>query len=164
MLRLPLALAASLLIQAQMQPPTAPPPAPALVIIACKGHIERWGSDVDAANAAQTGVENWQWDYPNSKMLCERIEVPMYDPAEDAGADPLSPNFADFTQCARAGVMLQRSWDDQHRHTPWRVWRIGCPVPIINKAPDGTESIIGYKLPDGLEYSETVAFQIDNSI
>lgn len=160
-MKLALALAAGLIfVQATKQPPTAPPAAPvALVLIVCKGHTEAWSNDTDADNAKMTGVENWVWDYPDAKMLCKRLEIPMIDPAEAAGAAPLNPNFSDWSQCARAGIPLQQSWDQAHRTLPWRVWRIGCPVPIINQ--DG--SVVGYKMPDGGHY-EQVTFLVDSAI
>ena len=45
----------------------------------------------------------------------------------DDPAPPLNPNFADAAQCARAGIRLATDWDQAHRNTPWRVWRVGCP-------------------------------------
>ena len=147
-------------VQATKQPPTAPPPAPAaLVLIVCKGHVEPWPDAMSEENARWTHSENWQWDYPDAKMLCKRLEVPLYDPAEDQGAMPLNPNFADFTQCARAGVTLSHDWDEANKARPWRVWRVGCPVPIFNQ--DG--AIVGYKMPDGGHYDQ-VTFLVDTAI
>ena len=50
-----------------------------------------------------------------------------------------------FGQCARAGIRLAMDWDDAHRNTPWRVWRVGCPSPIVDTR---TGTVIGYKLPE----------------
>ena len=77
-------------------------------------------------------------------------------PADDP-APPLNPNFADFAQCARAGIRLSMDWDDAHRNTPWRVWRVGCPSPIVDTR---TGTVIGYKLPE-CGHRDTVVCEVD---
>jgi hypothetical protein len=100
-------------------------------------------------------------------MVCRRNEIQLYDPVEgmklspaDDPAPPLNPNFADFGQCARAGIRLSMDWDDAHRNTPWRVWRVGCPSPIVDSR---TGTVIGYKLPE-CGHRDTVICEVDSVI
>lgn len=135
---------------------------PILVVIACKVMI----AEPSDQNAQWTHVENNTWAIENSMMVCRREEVQLYDPVEgmklhpsDNPASPLNPNLAMAGQCARAGVMLAKEWDDAHHATPYRVWRIGCPAPIV----DGrTGAIIGYKLPE-CGHRETVICVVDST-
>ena len=90
-------------------------------------------------NEAFTHWQNLDWATEHSMMVCRRNEIQLFDPVEgmrlspvDDPAPPLNPNFADFGQCARAGIRLAMDWDDGHRNTPWRVWRVGCPSPIVD--------------------------------
>jgi hypothetical protein len=108
---------------------------PILVVIACK--VVMAGNP--DPNASFTHVENTVWATENSMMVCQRHEVDLYDPVEGMQLNPsdqpvpaLNPNFADHGQCARAGIALAVDWDQAHRNTPWRVWRIGCPSPIVD--------------------------------
>jgi hypothetical protein len=101
-------------------------------------------------NVSFTHWENLKWDTPNSMMVCWRNEIQLYDPVEgmklnpaDNPGPPLNPNFAIATQCARAGITLATEWDQAHRNTPWRVWRVGCPAP----AP------IGYKRSESVSHT-----------
>ena len=168
---LTLVTAGLLLINDVKQPPTAPPTS--LVLIECKGHIEPWLTKDEAENAAFTHSENFKWDYPNGKMLCKREQVEMYDPDEGkpqglAGTVfALHPNFSDFTQCTRVGATLEQQWDDQHRSGDYRVWRVGCPSPIVNETVDADgakhDVIIGYKLPD-CGHFDTIVCAVDTDI
>jgi hypothetical protein len=100
-------------------------------------------------------------------MVCRRNEVQLYDPAEgmkinptDDPTPPLNPNFTVAEQCARAGVTLATEWDQAHRNTPWRVWRVGCPAPIVDLR---TGALIGYKLPE-CGHQDTVVCETDSVI
>lgn len=135
---------------------------PILVVIACKIAI----AGPPDQNAQWTHVENNSWAIENSMMTCKREEIQLYDPVEgmklhpsDDPAPPLNPNFALAEQCARAGIMLSKQWDDTHMNTPWRVWRIGCPAPIVDTQ---TGAMIGYKLPD-CGHRDTVVCLIDSA-
>ena len=104
---------------------------PILVVIACKVVM----AASQDPNAAFTHVENTEWAAENSMMVCQRNEVELYDPVEgmqlNQADDPvpaLNPDFTDHGQCARAGITLATEWDQAHRGTPWRVWRIGLPL------------------------------------
>jgi hypothetical protein len=136
---------------------------PILVLIVCKTLVV---GEPDQ-NAAFTKWENREWATQHSKMVCRRHEVQLYDPAEgakltpnDAPAFPLRPNFADTGQCARAGIRLSIDWDEQHRGTPWRVWRVGCPAPIVDLR---TGDVVGFKLPD-CGHRDTVICEVDSVI
>ena len=136
---------------------------PVLVVIACKAVM----AASQDPNAAFTQMEKFNWAIENSMMTCRRNEVQLYDPVEGmtagAGSDPARPldtNFAEFGQCARAGIMLSTQWNEEHRNTPWRVWRIGCPTPIVDTR-SGT--VIGYKLPE-CGHRDTVVCETDTEI
>jgi hypothetical protein len=132
-----------------------------LVVIACKTVL---AGPVDQ-NASWTHHEAREWATKNSMMVCQRREIQLYDPVEgmrlkptDDPAPPLNPNFAQYSQCARASIRLQMDWDEQHRNTPWRVWRIGCPAPIVDRR---TGTIVGYKLPE-CGHRDTIICEVDS--
>ncbi len=136
---------------------------PVLVLIVCKTIA---GGAVDE-NAHYTGAKQLEWATEHSMMVCRRNEVTLYDPAEgmrlgpdDDPVPPLNPNFAVQSQCARAGMQLAMSWDQAHKNSTWRVWRIGCPVPIIDTR---TGALIGYKMPD-CGHRDTVICESDSAI
>jgi hypothetical protein len=136
---------------------------PVLVLIVCKTML----AGPPDQNAAYTKWENLDWATEHSMMVCRRNEVQLYDPVEgmrlspaDDPAPPLNPNFADAAQCARAGIRLATDWDEAHRNTPWRVWRVGCPAPIVDMR---TGALIGYKLPE-CGHRDTVICETDSVI
>jgi hypothetical protein len=134
-----------------------------LVLIVCKTVV----AGPPDQNAAFTHHENLDWATENSMMVCQRHEIELFDPAEgaqlrpnDDPAPPLSSNFALASQCAAAGIRLATDWDQGHRETPWRVWRIGCPTPIVDLR---TGTVIGYKLPE-CGHRDTVICETDSVI
>ena len=136
---------------------------PILVLIVCKTVL----AGPPDPNAAFTRAENREWATQHSMMVCRRNEVQLYDPAEgmqigpnDDPVRPLTPDFANFGQCARAGIRLSMDWDESHRNTPWRVWRVGCPSPIVDMR---TGTVIGYKLPE-CGHRDTVICEVDSVI
>lgn len=136
---------------------------PILVLIVCKTVL----AGPPDQNAAFTNHENREWATQHSMMVCRRHEVQLFDPAEgvqlgpsNAPAAPLHPNFSIAAQCARAGIRLATDWDQAHRSTPWRVWRIGCPSPIVDRR---TGALIGYKLPE-CGHRDTVVCEVDSVI
>jgi hypothetical protein len=136
---------------------------PVLVLIVCKTVL----AGAPDQNSAFTNWQNLEWATEHSMMVCRRNEIQLYDPVEgmrlsatDDPAPPLNPNFADFGQCARAGIRLSMDWDDSHRNTPWRVWRVGCPSPIVDTR---TGTVIGYKLPE-CGHRDTVICDVDSVI
>ncbi|MGH6866038.1 MAG: hypothetical protein ACREDO_07715 [Methyloceanibacter sp.] len=134
-----------------------PVPMPsAVVLIVCKTVL----TGPADPNAAYTGYENREWATEHSMMICRRQEVPLYDVAEAQGADAQPFNEQ---RCWRSGVMLGAGWDAGHRNSPWRFWRVACPVPIVRKNPDGSEEVIAWKLPD-CGHRETVVCEIDTEI
>lgn len=121
---------------------------PVLVLIVCKVAI----AGPPDQNAAMTGALNLEWTTKNSMMTCRRQEMQLYDPAEGlsltAGGDlaaPLNPNLAESAQCARTGIAVAANWDESHHSEPWRVWRVGCPTPIVDLK---SGRVIGYKMPE----------------
>lgn len=136
---------------------------PILVLIVCK--TVAVGAPDD--NSAFTKAQNLEWATEQSMMVCRRNEVTLYDPAEgmrinanDDPAPPLNPNFAMQSQCARAGMRLAMDWDQSHKNSVWRVWRVGCPAPIVDTR---TGALIGYKLPE-CGHRETVICETDSAI
>ena len=136
---------------------------PVLVLIVCK---VAYAGPPDQ-NAELTGAQNLEWATENSMMTCRRNEVQLFDPAEgqqlsanDDPTPPLNPDFAQAGQCARAGIQLATSWDMAHRNSPWRVWRVGCPAPIVDMT---TGMVIGYKLPE-CSHRDTVVCEVDSAI
>lgn len=136
---------------------------PVLVLIVCK----TMAAGVPDPNAAFTQAENLQWATEHSMMVCRRSEVQLYDPAEgmrlnptDDPAPALNANLAIPGQCARAGMPLATEWNNAHRGTPWRVWKVGCPAPIVDLR---TGALIGYKLPE-CSHRDTVICEVDSEI
>jgi hypothetical protein len=136
---------------------------PVLVLIVCKVAL----AGAPDQNAGFTHHENLEWATEHSMMVCRRHEIPLIDPVEgmtlrpgDDPLPPLNPNFAVWSQCARAGIRLATDWDQSHRNTPWRVWRIGCPSRIIDTR---TGETIGYKLPE-CGHRDTVICEVDSVI
>lgn len=136
---------------------------PILVLIVCKTLI---AGEPDQ-NAGYTHHENREWATENSMMVCRRHEIQLYDPVEgmklnpkDDPVRPLNPNFSVTSQCARAGIRLSTDWDESHKNTNWRVWRVGCPAPVIDTR---TGELIGYKLPE-CGHRDTVICEVDSVI
>ena len=134
-----------------------------LVLIVCKTVV----AGPPDQNAAFTHHENLEWATENSMMVCQRHEIELFDPAagaqlgaNDDPAPPMNSNFALASQCAAAGIRLATDWDQSHRGTPWRVWRIGCPTPIVDLR---TGTVIGYKLPE-CGHRDTVICETDSVI
>jgi hypothetical protein len=140
---------------------------PILVLIVCKTISAGPIDDVATNNARFTQWENLTWATEHSMMVCRRNEIQLYDSAEgmklnekDDPVIPLNPNFADKTQCARAGIRLAMDWDQQHKNSRWRVWRVGCPTPMVDT---NTGEIVGYQLPD-CGHRDTVICETDSVI
>lgn len=129
---------------------------PVLVLIVCKVVL----AGPPDQNAEFTHVENNKWATENSMMVCRRNEVQLFDPAEAQGAAPLNPDFSQIGQCARAGIRLATDWDQEHRNTPWRVWKVGCPAPIVDMK---TGQVIGFKMPE-CGHRDTVICEVDSAI
>jgi hypothetical protein len=126
-----------------------------IIIIACKT-ISHGGDK----NSSFTGWEDRVWATKNSMMVCRRQEIALYDPDVDLGAAPIP--FSK-TSCWMAAMRLGPAFDAAHRTTPWRFWRAACPTPIVRKNGDGTEDIIGWKLPE-CGHRDTVVCEQDTLI
>lgn len=116
-----------------------PVPMPAaIVLIVCK----TVSAGPEDQNAAFTGAENLEWATEHSMMVCRRKEVQLYDQAVSLGADPRP-----FTmkRCQSSGMMLGVRWNEQHKSSPYRFWRVACPVPIVDTR---TGDVIAWKMPE----------------
>ena len=128
----------------------------ALVLIVCR--VVSAGPE--DPNASFTKVQNLEWDTSGAVMHCRRQEVQMYDPAVDQGADSKPFTMMD---CWRSGFLMGSQWDAQHPNSKYRFWKVACPVAIVNRKADGSEEIIGWKLPD-CGRRETVECEVDTAI
>jgi hypothetical protein len=133
------------------------------VLFVCKTVL----TGIPDQNAAFTHWENRDWAIENSKMVCQRHEIQLFDPVEgmkmkpgDDPAFPLRLNLAERGQCARVGIRLATDWDESHKETRWRVWRVGCPSLIVDTR---TGEVIGYKLPE-CGHRDTVVCDVDSAI
>lgn len=132
-------------------------PMPAVVVlIVCKVAI----SGAPDQNAKWTKAENLEWATEHAMMVCRRHEIQLYDPAVDQGAAPQPFTMA---TCQRSAAMLGPMWDQQHKSSRYRFWRVACPVPIVRKNPDGSEDIIAWKLPE-CGHRDTVKCEQDTAI
>lgn len=113
----------------------------AIVLFVCKTTL----LSTPDPNAEFTKAENREWAVEQGQMICRRQVVPLYDTAEDGGAAPLNPNLFDKSTCARIGIPIGVQWDQDHKGSNYRFFRIGCPVPIINLE---TGKLIGHKMPE----------------
>ncbi|MCB1443034.1 MAG: hypothetical protein KDJ72_08420 [Methyloceanibacter sp.] len=131
-----------------------PVPMPtAVVLIVCKTVV---AGPADQ-NAAYTGYENRQWATEHSMMVCRRQEVQLYDQAEAMGAAAQPFNQQ---RCQRAGISLGVNWDQAHRGSSYRFWRIACPVPIVDTK---TGDIIAWKMPE-CGRRDIVVCEVDTAI
>jgi hypothetical protein len=115
-------------------------------------------------NVSFTHSENRDWATENSMMVCRRQEVEVIDVDVDKGADPQP-----FTtqRCFRSAMVMGPAWDIQHRNSPYRFWKVACPVPIVKQFKDEAgklrEEIIAWKLPD-CGHRDTVVCEVDTAI
>lgn len=128
------------------------PMPPVVVLIVCK--VEAAGP-VDQ-NYEFTRADNLQWATKDSMMLCRRQQVPMTDPAEDQGADSQGFNLQ---RCQRSAMMLGPTWDEQHKNTNYRFWRVACPTPMFK----ANGEIADWVLPD-CGHRDTVICESDTAI
>ena len=134
----------------------------AFVMILCK--TIAGGPDGD--NSDQTHWQNRDWDMTGGVMHCRRVEVQVTPVAETQGqeAPPWTPDA-----CWRTALTLGPKWDDQHPNSPYRFWRVACPVKIVNPGPDGIpgtpdDEIVGWKLPECPYKDGTVDCEVDSAI
>jgi hypothetical protein len=128
----------------------------AIVLIVCR--VVSGGPE--DPNAGYTKHQMLDWDYAEAKMHCRRQEVQMYDPSVDQGADPKPFTMMD---CWRSGFLMGSQWDAQHPNSKYRFWKVACPVAVVRKNQDGSEDIVGWKMPD-CGHRETVVCEADTEI
>lgn len=131
----------------------AVPMPPVVVLIVCK--ILFVGEP--SSNDQFTNWRNSEWAYENSKMVCRRHEVQLYDRAVDQGAIAMPFTTA---ACQRAIPMLAAQFDVDFFDRPWRVWRAACPVPTVDTK---TGEVLSWTLPD-CGHRETVTCEKDTVI
>lgn len=131
-----------------------PVPMPAaVVLIVCKTAI----AGPEDRNAAFTGAENLEWATEHSMMVCRRQEVQLYDQAEAMGAAAQPFNIQ---RCQRSGIMLGVRWNERHKGSRYRFWRVACPVPIVDTR---TGDVIAWKMPE-CGHRDTVVCEVDAEI
>ncbi|ODS01383.1 hypothetical protein AUC68_00535 [Methyloceanibacter methanicus] len=135
----------------------------AIVLIVCKTVV---AGPADQ-NAAYTGYENLEWATEHSMMVCRRQKVDLYDPAVDGGFDvsgkrlpAAAPQPFNQQRCQRAGITLGVNWDQAHRGSKYRFWRVACPVPIVDTR---TGEVIAWKMPE-CGRRDIVVCEVDTAI
>lgn len=98
------------------------------------------------ANSDFTHWQNREWDMTEGKMHCRRIEMTV---------TPQNDNDGPFNQdkCWHTALTLGPRFDTEHPNSPYRFWRVACPVKIVDVGRDGLpgtadDVLIGYKLPE----------------
>lgn len=121
----------------------APMPA-VVVLIVCRAIL---GEPDD--NSKFTHYVPTEWDLAGGVMHCRRLEVALYDPAVDQGADPQAFNT---WHCMKAGARFGSQYDIDNWNKPWRFYRFGCPVPIMddNGTPENVrdDKLVGWHTPE----------------
>jgi hypothetical protein len=56
--------------------------------------------------------------------------------------------------------MLGVQWDQSHKSSKYRFWRVACPVPIVDTR---TGEVIAWKMPD-CGHRDTVVCEVDTAI
>ncbi|MDJ0514676.1 MAG: hypothetical protein QNJ62_14635 [Methyloceanibacter sp.] len=131
-----------------------PVPMPsAVVLIVCKTVV---AGEPDI-NAKWTGYENREWAIEHGMMQCRRQEVQLFDQAEALGAAAQPFNQQ---RCQRASLMLGVQWDQAHKSSNYRFWRVACPVPIVDTR---TGEVIAWKMPE-CGRRDTVVCEVDTAI
>lgn len=152
------------------------------VLFVCKMAL----SPVQDVNAKWTGHETFDWTYENSMMHCRREEVSLIDGqvvtphvtvsmTRDKGTQSAYLPPADevpFTtkRCQRDAWLQATHWDETHKNTNYRVWRVACPTAIVDQGPDGKpgtpdDRVIGWKPPEcPTSHRDTVVCEGDFSI
>lgn len=112
----------------------------AIVLVICKTLLVSDPSD--DPNSKFTGWEDREWATEHSMMVCKREVVSIMDGSEMNGADarPLTKQA-----CMASAIRLGVEWDQKHRSSSYRVWRVACPTPMVNTE---TGEIVGWVLPD----------------
>lgn len=170
----------SSLIQAQEQPPTAPPEqiaglekpkfpfasprspqAPtALAIIACRvDDLTGQPGRHDPAMAAR-GWRDLEPHVVFGELQCKRYLLPLDDAAVFKGAKPLTPNFGKWDQCARVAAGMFPTQENNG----WAPLAAGCPTPITDLE---TGEIVGWKLPEcpsKINGKEGITCKFDESV
>ena len=100
------------------------------------------GGEVECKREVQKLEDAVAFNYPRKPYIGADMGGDGGSDGEPLTAEPLSPDFGDPTQCARAGVPYSTEWD--RRHKGWSVIAIGCPTPIT----DSTGKIIDWHLPE----------------
>jgi hypothetical protein len=116
-------------------------------------------------NSAFTGWRPSEWDMSEGVMHCRRVEVELYDPSVDMGADPMP--FTNMA-CMRAAMTQGPAFDAANANKPWRFWRAACPTPIMsdNGTPDNSNDdvVVGWKIPECPRKDGTVECEVDSAI
>ena len=132
---------------------------PILVLIVCKT-ISAGGPD---ENARFTGYKDLEWATEHSMMVCRRTRCSYSIRLRAFLTQTTSPRRRSIPTLRQTGNALElecrsrRIGTCSHRNSGWRVWRVGCPAPIVDTR---TGALIGYKLPE-CGHRETVICEVD---
>lgn len=124
-------------------------PAPtSIVIVACK--VEDWTGRRPLPDNVHETARGWRdlelFVNANQEYECKREVLDLVDGSYFGSKQPeelipLHPNFGDWAQCARVGVMQAADWNEHH--PGWGVVAVGCPTRIVNQ--DG--ATVGWQMP-----------------
>jgi hypothetical protein len=139
-----MALAAAFWVSAK----AADVPAPtSIVIVACKvddltGQPGRHDPNLAAKDWRDLELHvNSSQEYECKREVLDLVDGSYFGPNAPEDLIPLVPDFADWMQCARVGMMQASDWNGNH--PGWGVVAVGCPTRIVN---DKGETV-GWQLP-----------------
>jgi hypothetical protein len=133
-------------------------PAPhSIVIVSCRtldmtGMAGRHGVDEDGNYHEEMSAKDWRdldlYINPNTQQYeCKRQQLDLEDASLFGANAPedlitLTPDFSDWTFCARVGVM--QAGDFNNTHPGWGVVAVGCPTRIVSNETGAT---VGWQMP-----------------
>jgi hypothetical protein len=132
---------------------TALPPAPptTLVVIGCRVDDLTGQPGRQDPEFAAKGWKDLEWHInKNLELECKREVLVLEDAvtlmAQAKDAMPLNPDWSNLAQCAKASAGIAPKWEEQH--PGWAVMGVGCPRPVVSIAPDGTQTVLSWHLPE----------------
>lgn len=127
-----------------------------LVIIACRVDDLTGQPGRHDPNLAARGWRDLELHVEDGQVQCKRIvlydlqDSAQFDQLAPADLIPLDPDFSNWGQCARAGVVMAQAWNEDNQG--WATVKVGCPTPIMsdNGTPDdmSDDVQVGLKLPE----------------
>jgi hypothetical protein len=124
-------------------------PAPqSIVIVACK--VTDWTNRRPLPDNVHETARGWRdlelfvnsnQEYECKREVLDLVDGSLFGSKQPDELIPLDPNFGDWAQCVRVGVMQAADWNENH--PGWGVVAVGCPTRIVN---DKGETV-GWQMP-----------------